>query len=121
MIGHNSAISASHLRATMLGCARPILMSIWTVEADRGALLAGLDTGEVDIAILVGEANHTDFRRDGFWNERVMVALPADHFLAANEAVHWTDLRNERFLLPAADCFPPQIPARKSATCCAAA
>lgn len=107
MIGHNSAISAGHLRATMLGwrAANPDV-EIDGVEADRDALLAGLDTGEIDIAILVGEAGYAGFRREGFWNERVMAALPADHALAASEAVHWTDLRRERFLLPAADPGP---------------
>lgn len=35
-----------------------------------------------------------------------MAALPVDHALAGREAVHWTDLRRERFLLPAADAGP---------------
>lgn len=107
MIGHNSAISAGHLRATMLSwrAAHPDV-EVDGVEADRRALLAGLDTSNIDIAILVGEADHTDFRREAFWNERVMIALPAGHPLAESEAVHWTDLRRERFLLPAADPGP---------------
>lgn len=107
MIGHNSAISAGHLRATMLGwrAGHPDV-ELDGVEADRGALLAGLDTGEIDIGILVGEASRADLRRESFWNERVMIALPADHALAASEAVHWNDLRRERFLLPAADPGP---------------
>tara|TARA_R110000782_G_scaffold49238_8_gene107293 strand:- start:4030 stop:4962 length:933 start_codon:yes stop_codon:yes gene_type:complete len=107
MIGHNSAISAGHLRATILGwrAAHPDV-EVDGVEADRGALLAGLDTGEIDIAILVGEANHADFRHASFWNERVMIALPDSHVLAGRETVHWTDLRGERFLLPGADPGP---------------
>ncbi|OHT18692.1 DNA-binding transcriptional regulator HcaR [Sphingomonas haloaromaticamans] len=107
MIGHNSAISAGHLRATMMGwrAGHPDV-EMDGVEADRSALLAGLDTGEIDIAILIGEASHADLRRAAFWNERLMVAIPADHSLAAHDAVHWTDLRRERFLLPAADPGP---------------
>lgn len=107
MIGHNSAISAGHLRATMLGwqAANPGV-DLDGVEADRGALLASLHTGEIDIAILVGEASHADLRRESLWNERVMIALPASHPLAETEAVHWTDLRRGRFLLPAADPGP---------------
>ena len=107
MIGHNSAISAGHLRATVLGwrAAHPNV-EVDGVEAERGMLLAGLDTGEIDIAILVGEASHADFRRESFWNEHVMIALPISHPLAKREAVHWTDLRRERFLLPAADPGP---------------
>ncbi|KAJ8138809.1 hypothetical protein OY671_007978, partial [Metschnikowia pulcherrima] len=107
MIGHNSAISAGHSRATISGwrAANPDV-EIDGVEADRGASLAGLDTGEIDIAVSVGEAGHAGFRREGLWNERVMAALPADHALAASEAVHWTDLRRERFSSPAADPGP---------------
>lgn len=33
----------------------------------------------------------------------MLVALPGSHPLAARDIVHWTDLRNDRFLLPAAD------------------
>lgn len=107
MVGHNSAISAGNLRATILGwrSAQPDV-DLDGVEADRGALFAGLDTGEIDIAILVGEVSHDGFRHEAFWSERVLVALPASHPLAERELVHWTDLRRERFLLPAADPGP---------------
>ncbi len=104
MIGHNSSVSAGNLRATMLGWreAHPDV-ELDGVEADRGALLAGLDTGEIDIAILVGEAGHDGYRRESFWSERVLAALPTGHPLAEREIIHWTDLRGERFLLTAAD------------------
>ncbi|NWM30054.1 LysR family transcriptional regulator, partial [Escherichia coli] len=62
--------------------------------------------GEIDIAILAGEADHDGYRREPFWSERVLVALPASHPLAERETVHWTDLRGERFLLPATDPGP---------------
>jgi DNA-binding transcriptional LysR family regulator len=107
MIGHNGAISAGNLRATMLGWrgAHPDV-DLDGVEADRGALLAGLDTGEIDIAILVGDASHDGFRHETFWNERILIALPASHPLAERELVHWTDLRREHFLLPATEPGP---------------
>ena len=76
------------------------------VEADRSALLAGLDTGEIDIAILMGEASRNGYRREPFWSERVLVALPSNHPLAEREVVHWTDLRAEHILLTAADPGP---------------
>jgi DNA-binding transcriptional LysR family regulator len=76
------------------------------VEADRSVLLAGLDTGEIDIAILMGTAGYDGFRCEPLWSERMLVALPASHPLAERDVVHWTDLRSERFLLPAADLAP---------------
>ncbi|SCW79362.1 MULTISPECIES: LysR family transcriptional regulator [Sphingobium] len=106
-VGHNNAISAGHLRATMLGWrnAHPDV-ELDGVEAGRSALFAGLDTGEIDIAILVGDASFDGFRHEALWSERVMVALPAHHPLADHNPLYWTDLRRERFLLPAADPGP---------------
>ena len=107
MVGHNSSVSAGHLRATVLGWrdAHPDV-DLDGVEADRGALLAGLDAGEIDIAILMGEASHDGFQREAFWSERILAALPSGHALAGREIVHWTDLRSEKFLLTAADPGP---------------
>ena len=107
VIGHYCSLSAGNLRASVLGwrSAHPDV-DLDGVEADRAALLAGLDTGEVDIAILAGEASHDGYRREVFWSERVLVALPSNHPLTEQEIVLWTDLRAERFLLPAADPGP---------------
>ncbi len=76
------------------------------VEADRSALLAGLDTGEIDIAILMGTASHDGFHCQALWSERMLIALPAAHPLTEHDVVHWTDLRSERFLMPVADPGP---------------
>jgi len=40
------------------------------------------------------------------WVERVMVALPAQHRLAAHEIVYWIELKNERFILSRCDPGP---------------
>ncbi|MBU7590299.1 MAG: LysR family transcriptional regulator [Sphingopyxis terrae] len=107
MLGHNSSVSAGNLRATMMSWrdAHPDV-EVDCVEADRSVLLAGLDTGEIDIAILMGVAGHDGFRCEPLWSERMLVALPASHPLAELDIVHWTDLRGERFLLPAAGPGP---------------
>ncbi|ODP39580.1 LysR family transcriptional regulator [Sphingomonas turrisvirgatae] len=106
-LGHNSSVSAGNLRATMMswGHAHPDVQ-VDCVEANRSVLLAELDTGEIDIAILMGANGHRGFRCKQFWSERMLVALPATHSLAERDVVHWTDLWNERFLLPAADPGP---------------
>lgn len=107
MLGHNSSVSAGNLRATMISWrdAHPDVQ-VECVEADRSVLLAGLDAGDIDIAILMGAAGHDGFRCEPLWSERMLVALPASHSLAERDVVHWTDLRGERFLLPAADPGP---------------
>jgi hypothetical protein len=33
------------------------------------------------------------------WSERILVALPEGHQLAAKKSIYWTDLRNETVLL----------------------
>ena len=107
ILGLNSSVSAGNLRAIMLGWAdaNPEV-DLDRVEADRGTLLAGLNTGDIDIAVLMGDAAHNGFRREAFWSERILVALPIGHVLANHEFVSWTDLRAQRFALAAADPGP---------------
>lgn len=106
-LGHNSSVSAGNLRATLMSWHDANSdVEIECVEADRGVLLAGLDTGEIDIAILMGAAGHDGFRCETLWSERMLVALPTSHALADRDVVHWTDLRAEQFLMPAADPGP---------------
>lgn len=106
-LGHNSSVSAGNLRATMMSWreAHPDV-EVGCVEADRSVLLAGLDTGEIDIAILMGSATHNGFRCEPLWSERMLAALPISHRFAERDVLHWTDLRGEHFLLPAADPGP---------------
>ncbi len=106
-LGHNSSISAGNLRATMISWrqAEPDV-DVDCVETDRSILLAGLDTGEVDIAVLMGAIRYAGCQNETFWSERMFVALPAANPLAQRELVHWTDLRNARFALTAADPGP---------------
>jgi len=106
-LGHNSSVSAGNLRATLISWreAHPDV-EVESVEADRSVLLAGLDAGEIDIAIFMGAAGYDGFRCEPLWSERMLVALPTSHPLAERDVVHWTDLRTERLQLPAADPGP---------------
>jgi DNA-binding transcriptional LysR family regulator len=106
-IGLNSPVSAGNLRATLLAWEHDHPdVDLDGVEADRSTLLAGLNTGEIDVAILLGDVGFSGYRREVFWSERFLAALPADHPLADCESVQWTDLRYERFALPALDSGP---------------
>ena len=107
VLGHNNSVSAGNLRATLMSWhdAHPDV-EVDCVEADRSVLLAGLDRGEIDIAILMGSPEHNGFRCEPLWSERMLVALPALHKYSEWDVVHWTDLRSEHVLLPAADPGP---------------
>lgn len=107
IVGHNSSVSAGNLRATILAWQEHNPdVNFQCVEKERGSLLASLDAGDLDVAILLGDASHNGYRREPFWSERVLIAVPATHALAGREFTHWTDLRAERFILPEADPGP---------------
>lgn len=107
MFGHHSPISAGNLRAVLFAWrdANPDVV-VDGIEDGREALVAGLDSGVVDLAIMTGETAYPGTRRASFWSERVLVAMPKTHELAAREHVMWSDLKNETFLLPANDPGP---------------
>jgi DNA-binding transcriptional LysR family regulator len=104
VLGLNSSVSAGNLRATIVAWMydHPEV-EFELLEAERGALLAALNTGEIDIAILLGDICHRGFRREALWSEPMMAALARSHPLAHHEFVLWTDLRAQRFVLPATD------------------
>lgn len=103
-LGHNSSISAGNLRASLMSWHdKHPDVEVECVEADRSVLLGGLDTGEIDIAILMGAGGHNGFCCETLWSERMLVALPTSHPLAERDVIHWTDLWGERLVLPSAD------------------
>lgn len=106
-IGFNSSVSAGNLRATLVASRRENPnVNIIGVEADRSALFAGLDSGEIDITILMGEIARKDYRHASFWSEHVFVAMSSGHARSDREIVNWTNLRDRRFVLPTADPGP---------------
>ncbi|QNO27230.1 LysR family transcriptional regulator [Sphingopyxis sp. OPL5] len=106
-VGFNGPISAGNLRATLFAWrASNPEVDLEGVEGERLSLLAGLDAGVLDLAVMPGEAGYQGLRRVPFWSERLLVALPASHPLAEKESVEWTDLRDETFLLTVEDPGP---------------
>lgn len=107
VVGFNGPISAGNFRATLFDwrSANP-QVDLEGVEGERQALLAGLDTGVLDLAVMPGEANYQGLHRTAFWSERILVALPASHRLVEQDSVQWTDLRDETFLLTVEDPGP---------------
>lgn len=106
-IGHASSISAGHLRTTIEDFREAFPdVEATPAEAPREVLLAGLDTGIVDIAVLSGDIPPRDLRTERVWNERLMSALPNSHHLAKHDRVTWADLGNETFVQTATDPGP---------------
>lgn len=99
-VGYRHPISAGYLRATLLAWRddHPNVQ-VDRVEDERQSLIAGLDAGVLDIAILIGETRYAGIRRATFWSERLLVALPASHPLARREHIELTDLRDETIIV----------------------
>lgn len=107
MIGFYTSLSAGNLRASLVEFGRRYpQVAISTVEGSRSRLFDGIHNGTIDIAIVTGEPASDVDRAMVLWSERIIVALPADHPLAANEIIYWTDLKRERFLLSERDPGP---------------
>lgn len=106
-VGFFTSFSAGNLRATLSEFdERYPEVRVRRFERDRDMLLAGIENGLLDIAILTGEAPFRGLMSRPFWSERILVAMPEDHPLATRERIHWTDLTGERFLLAERDPGP---------------
>jgi DNA-binding transcriptional LysR family regulator len=75
-------------------------------EGGRMALLNKLEREELDVAILCGQARRPGVRSLSFWNEALVVALPADAPVAVQEPLYWSDLRGYGFAVTVADPGP---------------
>ena len=78
------------------------------IEGGTEKLFSGLQARIVDAAITPALTADSGIIKRNLWTERLMIAVPQEHILTASDAVHWTDLRNEVFVLPT-DSIGPVI------------
>jgi DNA-binding transcriptional LysR family regulator len=77
------------------------------VEAPFTELVAGLHSGRLDAAIILGDAAKcSTLRCMALRPENLVVALPATHPLAEKPFVYWSDLKAENFLISYHDPGP---------------
>lgn len=103
-IGFYTSVSAGNLRATLSEFRNRYPELQWRlVGGRRRELLAEVEHGRIDIAIVTaGELDWTD----GFlslWPERCIAVLPEDHPFASEAVLEWLLLKNERFLVSGLD------------------
>ncbi len=95
-IGFYTSLTAGNLRATLVDYARRVPeIELGMIEGSRTRLVTALRNGAVDIAIVTGETHLPHTKSMSLWSERILVVLPDGHRLAANEIVHWTDLKGD--------------------------
>ena len=106
-IGFYTSLSAGNLRSVLMEFARRYPeIELLMVEAERERLLIALDHGLMDVVIVTGENAGLEGNAKSLWSERISVALPRSHPLAANEIVYWTDLRGQCLVLSQRDPGP---------------
>ncbi|RVG22101.1 LysR family transcriptional regulator [Sinorhizobium meliloti] len=77
------------------------------LEASYIELKAGVMSGTIDLAIVVGETGRTELLASlPLWSTQLVVALPEDHALAEKATIYWSELKGERFLLSHDDPGP---------------
>ena len=109
-VGFYTSFSAGNLRATISEFdERHADIKVCGFERSRDMLLAGIENGLLDIAIMIGETPYPGLNSRPFWSERILVAMPEGHVLATRERLHWPDLTGERFLLTAEDPGPETV------------
>ena len=98
--GFGIAISTSRVRMVLAEHIRAFPgIRFQVTERSPAQLAAALGTGDVDVAIVAGEARQHGGPSMSLWSERIVAALPSRHPLSSSEVVDWSDLKDETFLL----------------------
>lgn len=102
--GFHISLSTGNLRTLLLdyGGQHPEL-SLEVVERDREELARRLATGLVDLCFLAGEAPLDGATMMPLWSERMMVLVPESSPLVDHPRIHWSDLRDQTFLVSERD------------------
>ncbi|RVG19735.1 LysR family transcriptional regulator [Sinorhizobium meliloti] len=114
--GRTGRLVIGFYRSMSSGCFRVALktfrskypgVEVELLEASYTELTAGVMSGVIDLAIVVGETGRTELLASlPLWSAQLMVALPEDHALAENTTVYWPELKGERFLVSHDDPGP---------------
>jgi len=99
-IGIFSAVGAGFLSEliSVFGAANPTVRMTF-VDGDQAEHVGALRLGKLDIAFVTGTAEWPGCETEQMWSERVFVALPEQHPLAAKDEVSWQDIGTERLIV----------------------
>lgn len=75
-------------------------METHLVDGSSDHLISDLASSAIDVAFVVEGNRRWDGRSLSVWSERVVAALAEDHPLSSHDVIHWSDLKQESFLLP---------------------
>ena len=99
-VGFCTSLTTGNLRATLLEFRKRFPhVQLGAIQRSRPRLVTALRNGAIDIHIVSGDATSFYNKVMPLWSERILVVLPEDHGLAAQDVVYWTDLQNQTVLL----------------------
>lgn len=75
-------------------------------NASRQRLMERLNSGALDVAIVVSQTYPGTHGAMPLWDDKVVVALPATHRPVNQQTISWDDLRQERILFSTSDPAP---------------
>lgn len=98
--GFGTAVSTSRVRTTLANHIKSFPeVVVQVTERSAAQLITALVSGDIDIAIIAGEARNHHGPTMSLWSERIVAALSSRHPLANSEVVDWSDLKDETFLI----------------------
>ncbi|ODT18970.1 MAG: hypothetical protein ABS35_22610 [Kaistia sp. SCN 65-12] len=99
-LGFGTAVSTSKVRTIIADHIRSFPeVAIQVTERSPAQLITALGSGDLDIAIIAGEARRHSGPTMSLWSERIVAALSSRHPLSNSEVIDWSDLKDETFLL----------------------
>ncbi len=81
-------------------------MNITFREGASADQLAALRQRQIDVAFLMAVDGAPELPSEHLWDERIYIAAPEHHPIAARDALTWTELREEVFVVRASGSCP---------------
>jgi len=103
-IGFGLGVSTSKLRTVLAEYIKTFPgVRLNVTERSRSRLITVLGSGELDVAIVAGQARQHNGPSMSLWSERIVAAVSIRHPLSNSDAIDWSELKDETFLLSQRD------------------
>jgi len=105
VVGFYKSLSTGRLRTAIQEFRQSYpSIDVEPVESSFIELRAGVISGTIDVAIILGDAGRFNpLRSLGLGSEQLVVALSERHPLAGKPIIYWPELKEERFLISNSD------------------
>lgn len=106
-VGYSSSLMAGNLKLAFADYLTQFTdVQFDGIEAGSEKLGACLQSRTIDVAISPADLMESGIAVRSLWSERLLVVLNGGHPLLKKERIHWSDLRNEVFVVPASGIGP---------------